>query len=453
MSASPPAGKTVTTPQPVGDGPARPPVVPHRWRKLAAVAAPLWADNNEGSVLSTLSPVIITALALPGSAVGVLVSVSKAIGVVVGPVWVWVARRIGRKAALTLSTTCVAVATAATGLAQDYTQLLLLWGLAAVFVAAGLPIVSEVTADLFDERTRGRANGYTWGAISLLGAVLGPLIGQLSRLPDGWRLGFFAAGAIDLVVAAGLVAGFQDPGVGASEPRTAGGPATPDAATTVLTWGKVAGLVRIPTFALMLGQRLVAGHLLVATFGVLFLVRTHGFTTAVASLVTLPYGVGYLVGTIAGGLVTDALHARRPRSGRVAVLQGAQFGFALFALLGTQADWHGIAVFALFWALMGCMQGVNPGVNRTIVTAVVPPELRGAAFALMLSVCEALAFVLFNLCAGFFEASLGLKTVMLCLPGLLMVANGLYCTALYRTYPRDVARLEGLLRARNGAAA
>lgn len=423
-------------------------VVPGRWRKLATVAAPLWADNNEGSVLSTLAPVIIAALALPLSAVGVLVSISKAISIVFGPLWALIARRTNRKTAFVIATALAALATAATGFAQDYVQIVLLYGLSAVFIAAALPIVSEITADLFDERSRARASGYTWGAISLLGSIAGPLLGQLANVQDGWRYGFFIWGGITLITSAVMAIAFHDPGIGASEPGTARMTAEQRAENERLTWPKVRRMFAIPTFSLMLVQRVISGHLLIASFGVTFLVTTYGFTTAVAALVTLPFGIGYLVGTFGGAAVADLLQARNPRSSRIMLLQIAQLGFGVTAIVGTQFHWPTIGVFAAFWAVMGFMQGLNPGLNRPIVAAVVPPELRGAAFALMLSVFEALAYVIFNLVAGFLGQAIGLRAVMLLIPGLLMLVNGLFCTLLYRTYPRDVERLDALLRQR-----
>ncbi|WP_432561697.1 MFS transporter [Kineococcus sp. SYSU DK003] len=113
------------------------------------------------------------------------------------------------------------------------------------------------------------------------------------------------------------------------------------------------------------------------------------------------------------------------------VLQVAQSGSGLAAIVGTQVDWGSIGLFAVFWALMGFVQGLNPGVNRPIVAAVVPPELRGAAFALMLSVFQALGYVVFNLVAGYLGERIGLSAVMLWIPGVLMPVNGLY-----RTCPR-----------------
>ncbi|GAA2139103.1 MFS transporter [Actinomadura napierensis] len=442
-----------TSSDPVSDRASGSVAVPRRWRRLAAITGTLWADNNEGSVLTTLAPVIIDALALPPSALGVLTSVSKAIGILFGPLWTWLAHRTGRKGVLIVSTAFVAAGSAVTGLAQNFVQLLLLWSLVAVFAAASLPVVTEITADLFDARARGRASGYTFGALAVVAAVLGPLLGQLSRFEGGWRIGFYASGALGLAAVLFVAVGFQDPGVGASEPALRRRTAEQREADAKLTPAKLRSLAAIPTFVLMLGQRLISGHLLVTTYGVLFLVKTYGFSTATASVVVLPLGIGYLVGTIAGGLVTDGLHARMPGKGRVIVLQAAQFGFAATALVGMQVDWHSIGVFAAFWAVMGLMQGINPGVNRPIVMAVVPPELRGAAFALMLSVFEALAFIAFNLGAGLLIDAVGLKNVMLWIPGILMLVNGVYCGALYRTYPRDMARLDAMLGEREAGKA
>lgn len=414
-----------------------PVIVPGRWRKLALVVAPLWADNNESSVLSTLAPVIVAAVAAPAAAVGYLTSIGKFISIVCGPLWAWVARRTNRKIAFAVASGLAGIATAATGLAQNYTQLIVLYGVSAVFIAAALPIASEITADLFDDAARGRANGYTWGVISLLGSVLGPLIGQLSRVPDGWRYGFFAWGAITVLTAVLLAVFFTDPAVGASEIAA---PTARQAEDSRITWTKVRQMLRIPTFVLMLIQRLISGHLLIMSFGIVFLVHTYGFTTAVASIVTLPFGIGYLLGTFGGSLATDFLQSRLPRIGRIIVLQFAQLGFGVVAVVGTQHDWGGIEVFAGFWAVLGFMQGLNPGVNRPIVAAVVPPEMRGAAFALLLSVFEALAYALFNLAAGLLTDVIGLRGVMLWIPGILMLVNAAFCTLLYRTYPRDVER-------------
>ena len=425
--------------------------LPRRWRRLALVGGSLFADNNETSVLSTLAPVILAALALPLSVLGVLIAVGKGVAVVFGPFWALVARRSNRKLTFVGTSVAAGVATIATGFSQDFVHLLIGYGITSVFVAASLPLISEITTDLFDEASRGRASGYTWGAVSLIGSIAGPLLGQLANVDEGWRWGFWIWGSTMIVLSLLVLAFFTDPGVGASEPTSALMTAEQRAANEKITWPKIKQMFAIPTFVLMLVQRLISGHLLIASFGVVFLVSTYGFTTAVAAIVALPFGLGYVAGTFGGGAVTDFLHRRFPGWGRILVLQVAQFGFGAVAIVATQNNWGGIEVFAAFWAVLGFLQGLNPGVNRPIVAAVVPPELRGAAFAMMLSVFEAAAYAVFNLIAGFMAEAYGLGTVMFWIPGVLMLVNGLFVTLLYRTYPRDVKKLEDLLMARTGS--
>lgn len=142
-----------------------------------------------------------------------------------------------------------------------------------------------------------------------------------------------------------------------------------------------------------------------------YLVDVYGFSTQTASIVLLPLGAGNFLGNLLGGVTADWAARRSPRHGPIAVLQAAQFAFALVAFAGTQFDWGGIGIFGVFFALMGVAQGMNPSINRPMVMAVTLPELRGAAFALYLSVFEAVAWATFGLGAGFLGDAVGLRPV------------------------------------------
>jgi MFS family permease len=73
-------------------------------------------------------------------------------------------------------------------------------------------------------------------------------------------------------------------------------------------------------------------------------------------------------------------------------------------------------------SLFGACQGLNPPVNRPIVASVVPPELRGQAFAIFLTIFETIGWAVFALGAGRFAASVGIQTVFLwVLVGLMLV--------------------------------
>ncbi|MFI6503750.1 MFS transporter [Nonomuraea typhae] len=417
-----------------------------RWRQLSLLGGAMLVDSTEASLVNSLFPVIRQALGLSLGALGILTAAGKIVGVFTGPLWVWAARRWSRKGVLVLATGLWGVWGIAAGFSQDFTQLLVFYTILAAGYAAAHPIITEVIGDLFDDSARGRAVGLLYGVIALIGSVLGPVKGQLANVDDGWRWGLWGVGAFNVLLGLAIWVWFRDPGTGAAERQLAD--LDPAARAGELTWGRALALLRIPSFLILLGSRMLSGHLLVGTFGVVYLVDVYGFGTATASVVLLPFGVGYFLGNIAGGFAGDWAVRRSPRYGLVAVLQTAQFGFAIAAVLGTQISYDSIVPFAAFFGLMGAMQGVNPGVNRPMIMAITPPELRGAAFAIYISIFEAIAWAAFSLGAGFLGDLIGLRQVFLWVLVVLMLANGAFLTLLYRPYARDVARVQADLDAR-----
>ncbi|MER5961577.1 MFS transporter [Streptomyces sp. NPDC002057] len=419
--------------------------VPGRRRQLTLVGGALLVDNTEASLIAGLFPVIRQSLGVSLGALGVLTAAGKIVGVLAGPLWVWVAQRWSRKGVLVVATGFWGVFGIAAGFAQDFTQLLVLCTLLAAGYAAAGPIATEYIGDLFDSRSRGRAIGVMYGVLALAASLFAALKGQLAGFDDGWRWGLWGIGAVNVLFGVALWIWLRDPGRGASERQLADLDPAARGTGGRITRGQVVALFRIPSFVILLVSRLLSGHLLIGTFGVVFLVDVYGFSTQVASVVLLPMGIGYFAGTLLGGFLADWAARRSPRHGLVAVLQGAQFAFAGAAFLGTQIDYAGIGLFALFFGLMGLTQGVNPGVNRPMVMAVTPPELRGAAFAVYITVFEAIAWAVFSLGAGVLGDTVGLRTVFLWVLVVLMLVNGAFLTLLHRPYADDVARVQRAL--------
>ncbi|CAN0621218.1 membrane protein of unknown function [Burkholderia multivorans] len=136
----------------------------------------------------------------------------------------------------------------------------------------------------------------------------------------------------------------------------------------------------------MVASRLLAGQLLIMSFGVVYLAQVYGFPNRTAAIVIAPTGIGYLLGTIGGAVIFDRMHKAWPDFGRVAFLQSVQIAFGVVAFLGTQFNWGSIYVFCGFFFMMGCTLGALPGANRPIVMAVVPPRLRSLAFVILIRI-------------------------------------------------------------------
>ncbi|WP_328378958.1 MFS transporter [Streptomyces sp. NBC_00440] len=427
-------------------------VVPDRWRQLPLLGGTMLIDSAESGLISGLFPVIRHALGLSLGALGVLGAAGKLIGVITAPLWVWLAHRWSRKGVLIVSTGLWGVWGVAAGFAQNFTQLLILTTVLAAGYAAAQPIVTEIIGDLFDTPSRGRAVGLLYGGVALTSAIVAALKGQLAGFDDGWRWGLWGIGIFNILFSLVLWLWLRDPGHGAAEPQLADLAPKARRATASVTRAQIAALLKIRTFQLLLISRLMSGHLVGAAFAVVFLVDVHGFTTQAASVILLPLGIGYFAGTVLGGLVADWASRRSPRYGLPAVLQTAQIAFAVLAYFGTQFDYGSLALFAVFFALMGTAQGVNPGVNRPMVMAVTPPELRGAAFTVYGSIAEAIAWAVFSLGAGYLGDTIGLRAVFLWVLVVLMLANGAFLTLLYRPYADDVLHAQQELDQRRSTA-
>lgn len=281
------------------------------------------------------------------------------------------------------------------------------------------------------------------------GAILFPLLGQLGRITEGWRIGFFTMGGLSVLGGILIWLFFQDPGRGASERELAGLEAEKREAYGIVRLSEIRELLRIPTFVLMLVSRLLSGHLLLFSFGVVYMVDVFNYDTATATLLLSPLILFNTIGNVIGGLISDSINKRSPRVGRILIMQLIQFFFAILAFFGLQFDWGNSWIFAVFFAGLGFLQGLGPGINRPIIMAVTPPEMRATAFALFVSVIEAFGWAIYNLLGGFLSERFGLQPVFLVVLVGLMLANALFIFTIYRPYPRDVEKIHRLLQARH----
>ncbi len=425
--------------------------VPHRWRNLLTMAGVGIVDNTEGGMTTTLFPTIAKALGLDNGHLGLLAAAGKIVSVPFGPAWVWLAGRTSRRTALALSTILAGLAGIAAGFAQDFVVLLVFNTLMAAALIGSQPIANAVVSDTFEDSKRGRAVGVFYGVSALAVSIISPVVAQLSRFADGWRWGMWILGALCILAAILIIALFRDPGVGAAERQLADLSAEQRERVRP-TFRSVMSLFAVPSYSVMMVSRLLSGHLLIGVFGIQFLATVRHFDNATAAIVALPFGIGYFLGTFAGGFTVSWLDRLLPHRGRVVFIQFAQVFFAVVAFLATQFDYRAIGVYAVFWGLMGIGQGLNPGVNRPIVMSVTLPELRGQAFAIMITIFEAIGWALFSIGAGSLADHLGLQAVFLWILVILMLVNALVLSALYVTYPRDVRRVEATLERRRAEA-
>ena len=438
VDMNPAVAELAPTPIVFPEAPAAP--VKRRWLSNLILTFTLIADNNESGIVSTLFALIRLDLGVGLGVLGILTALAKLIAAIFGPLWVLLARRVNRKLVLVGATVVFGLLTIAIGFSQNFTQFLILFVIATIGTVAALPIITEIVGDLFPDKLRGSATGMMFGLLGLVGAITTPLLGQLANIPHGWRVGYYIVGAAMGIAGLLTLVAVYDPGRGATESvQTRSAERAPH--VPALSWSDVRQLFRIPSYVLMLVSRLLSGHLLLQSFGVIYLVTVFHYTLPQATLIFGPGQIGYVLGSFVGGISSDQASKASPRYGRILMLQLAQFFFAVVAFFGTQFNW-GVAILIVFFFAMFFLQGVNPGINRPIVYAVVPPALRGAAFAVMLSIVESIGWAIYNLLAGFLGQQFGLQPVFLAVLVVVMLVNTAVIFLLYRTYWPDVQKVQ-----------
>lgn len=412
--------------------------VPHRWRNLATLTGSTAVDSTEGSITGTLFPSIAASLGLNSGHLGTMTALGKLASAPAGPLWTWLASITSRKTVLVITSLAGGAFGVASGFSQGYATLLVLNVLMAASLVGGSPVGNTLILDSFSDKDRARAVSYFYGAVNGITSLVGPLLGLFTRSDDGWRYGLVTVGAIALVSGLAQWILIKDPGVGASESEFADLSAStrPREKTSL---SSILSLFKVRSYSIMMLSRLLSGHLLISVFGVTFLVDERGFSNATAAIVLAPFGIGYIVGTIGGGALVGRLDRWLPDHGRIWYIQAAQLGFAAAALIASQFDLGGIGLYAVLWAFMGAAQGLNPPVNRPIVASVIPPQRRGQAMAVFITVFETIGWALFSLGAGHFATTHSIQSVFFWVLVILMIVNALVLGLLHVTYPKDVA--------------
>lgn len=288
-------------------------------------------------ILTLLAEPMRQSLGLSDTKLGLLqgVGITLFAGVAAVPLG-WLADRYGRRALLAACVLVWTAATAACGLAQDFTALFL----AAIGLGIGeaglAPIVYGLIPEIVPERRRVLANGvYTLAAIlgsglgmSLSGALVEALDGVRTLLPpalqamESWRLAFLAVAVPGpLVALAVLLIRLHPQRGGVDGPAVQGEPALP-------AYFKAHGRTMLCVFG---GSGLMAlGIAASVNWAPIVAARVYG---ASAAEVGQGIGLSYLLGTAAGAVLGAAgVKLLRRRAGLATPVRVVAVGAVLAAL-------------------------------------------------------------------------------------------------------------------------
>jgi len=288
-----------------------------------------------------------------------------------------------RKRVLALGLAGWSLATAATGLAQDFATLSIARIGVGLGEATAFPAAMSMIPDLFRQETRGRAVA-VFQSSGMIGVVGGTIAAGVLAAALGWRSMFLVCGAAGIALAATLLLTVREPPRGDAA-RSAPAGQRRYLADLHAACERALGMPGFVPLALTLGVAGIIGAVLGA-WAPAYLQRSYGVPLAEVGLLIAPaVGLGGIAGTLVSGALADWLVRRRGRPvdmlrvPLVSLPLAVPFtaGFALAPTVALAMVSAGAMNFCLTCAVPPC---INFAVNEA------DPRDRGVTATIMLAV-------------------------------------------------------------------
>ncbi len=318
------------------------------------------------------------------------------------PLGVW-ADRSKRKNVVAI---CVAVwssITALTALANNFATLFITRMILGIGEAGYYPAGTALLSDYFSRTRRARIMS-TWGAGSLIGLMVGFVVGGVvAALYFGsWRLAFLFTGVPGLILAF-LAWRLREPRRNEADeeaveldPHSLENELDVEEAHTIIVPKNVVAqfgtLLRIKTVSVLILMQIFAFFVLGANVVYLptYLQQkdTFGLSSSAAGL----FSGGVIVvagiaGLLVGGYLSDLLNRRYPGARVLVCGIGFLLGAPSFVLAVTI---HSLAIFSVFFVLTVLLLNVYSGPSTAATQDVVPSALRASAVAISLLIAHLL---------------------------------------------------------------
>src|SRR5215470_2377620 len=170
-------------------------------------------------ILAAVLPRMQSELHLTNSQAGLLATAFLVAYFLTSPVFGVLGDRLSRTRLMSVGVIAWSIATAATGVMRNFTQLLMARSSVGVGEAAYATISPALLSDYFPRDQRGRAFSMFYAAIPV-GAAAGYLLGGLIEAALGWRAAFYVVG-LPGIGAALLALTAPDPPRGSAEEKMA----------------------------------------------------------------------------------------------------------------------------------------------------------------------------------------------------------------------------------------
>jgi MFS family permease len=360
------------------------------------------------------------------------------------------ADRWKRRNVLGLAAICWSAITWRTGRAQTFLQLLSARAGMTFFEAAFAPAAYSMISDMVPRHKRGGVMGLM-GATFAIGTVVALVVAALVGT-DNWRQPFIYFGVPGIILGVLVFVVVREPPRGAAEDEVM----EVGAYTGRFSWRALRRTLGIRSAVLIYLLDACQGSTwwAFAFWAPAYLLRRDIAPDAdTAALALLPAILGFVIGTVLGGLLIDRLRRRTERAAAwvslISVLGALTCSVVVFAL----RDLTAVLVAGFFLGLFGYL--IMPAIN-VMLYDVVPPETRASATAadgVTLSAFSAVTSLAIGAVSfyvgqwqGLAEGNLRAGFQGACT--LLLAGAVLCCLALLRTLPGDMAALRAYVARR-----
>ncbi|WP_394276013.1 MFS transporter [Luteococcus sp.] len=390
-------------------------------------------DNTEGGVSKIFYPQIMSAFDVGKAGLGDISALGMYARMICGPLWAMAADRWGRKKILFIVTGLWGFWTIATGLAQSWNQLMLLYGIALVGTVASEPIMNGLLGSLYAKSERGKAFGTVRGVSSFIGMALTPALGQLGDYDNGWRWAMVAMGVMSIISGILIL-------IFVHEPKRVESKIADDPDAGVFTWSDAAKLFKIPTLVGMALMLPMITSLVMFAYQSTYWAKDLGYGVKNAAYLYTVMQLGMLCSAFIGGFLGDWFQRRFGDKGRIMFFQLYALAFAAMTFVAFQVSFPkgGYYVVVFFLGLIFSL-GFS-GCVLPMVSSVAPKQLSATAFAVLFSLIQGAVTGILLQVSGRVADNIGLQDTFLYFVTLPYVANAVFWTIFYKIYPKDVAR-------------
>ena len=429
-----------------------------KWKTLVALAFGYFIDQGEGQAMSVLFPTLQRLWGLSLTNLGMIGTIRNVLQALSSPFWGYAADKFSRKQVIIFGTGLWGIWTAGCGLTQNFGQLLTVRAISGLGLGCLMPATFSLMADTFPPRRRGRALGVL-EAIGVLGIIFGTVGLGLLATPTLWRWGFFLLGTSSVFSGVLVALLVKEPIRGSSEPELQGKITREDAAKYSVHFSDLPKVLKIPTIWVAIAQGLsgTMPWVVMGLYLITWMVNVRGMTEELvfdhpqgsATLAFAGIVFGTAISNIIGGLLGDWAEERNRKYGRVFVGQiSIFFGIPLTYIMLTQtSEWSFWPFFFLCFTTALLISWPGKGAKEPMMQSVVPPELRGTAFAMTTFIESSFAAVAAYI-AGWLADTIGFTEALVWTIPFPWVLCFLLFTLFYWAYPRDAENLHLLLAQR-----